>query len=86
MRISFQSVYWHINIFKRLSDKFEVGGVIIMTAGERFYELRKKRVTLLFMAVMCIVFVVDLMLAPHPVSLEYLVYGNDYGLITEYGR
>ena len=67
-------------------DKFEVGGVIIMTFGERFYELRKKRVTLLFMAVMCIVFVVYLMLAPHPFSLEYLVYGNDYGLITEYGR
>ena len=57
-----------------------------MTSGERFYELRKKRVTLLFMAVMCIVFVVDLMLAPHPFSLEYLVYGNDYGLITEYGK
>ena len=70
----------------RREDKFEVGGVIIMTSGERFYELGKKRVTLLFMTVMCIVFVVDLMLAPHPFSLEYLVYGNDYGLITEYGR
>ena len=50
-----------------------------------FDKLQKKKVTLLFMAVMCIVFVVDLMLSAYPISVEALIYGSGDGLLTRYG-
>lgn len=45
-----------------------------------------KRMTWILMFTIVAVFAIDLILSPHPFSAEYLIYGNSYGLLTEYGR